>query len=122
MNSTFHCCSVIVLAVLAGSGCGLSCQPNVAASDPHLDVAASLNPIIVPAFGTAQLEATVTGGVPPYAFLWTQTQGPAATITTDTAQNTAVQFGGAGTYGFTVTVTDSIGTQATSLPVITTVQ
>ena len=123
MRLTTRSLMLIALSMILGMTSGAACWPEPApqASSSPLQVAADLNPIIVSAGGTAELRAYATGGVSPYTYQWTQTGGPTATIMAATAQASNVQFADAGQYSFVVTVSDDAGTQASSLPVVTTV-
>lgn len=73
---------------------------------PELDVQASATPQSIPPGQSTQLNATVSGGQPPYRFAWFPFRGlsdaavpnPVATVLTDT--------------GYTVTVIDAVGQTA----------
>lgn len=61
---------------------------------------------------TIQLTANTTCGVPPLAYSWVQTTGPAVTIPDPTIEPISVTFSGADVYTFVVTVTDAEGNNA----------
>lgn len=62
---------------------------------------------------TVVLSANVTGGIPPYTFLWTFGDGGSST-----AASPVHRYAGSGSYNASVTVTDSQGTTATKTFVV----
>lgn len=75
---------------------------------PPLNVAATATPSSIAPGGSSQLDVTVTGGVPPYTYGWTN----GATLNSATISNPVAMPVGTTTY--TVTVTDSTNTQSTA--------
>jgi len=73
-----------------------------------LTVSATANPTTVAAGNTSQLNAIVTGGVPPYSFAWS----PTPSLSDSTLANPVAKPATTTTY--TVTVTDSGGGQSAS--------
>ncbi|MBN2447537.1 MAG: FG-GAP repeat protein [Phycisphaerae bacterium] len=67
---------------------------------------------------TVELTATVTGGTTPYTYAWTQVSGPAATIADATANPATFVPQAAGTYTFSVTVTDAATTAGTGAALV----
>ena len=56
---------------------------------------------------TITVSATVSGGIGPFTFSWSQTEGPAATITNGSTANASVVPLAAGFHTFRATVTDT---------------
>lgn len=63
---------------------------------------------------TVTLHATATGGTGALSYVWTQTSGTTVTLSSTTVANPTWTAATAGTYGFHVVITDSLGASSSA--------
>jgi len=115
-NNTVPVGNVFSQSPVGGTTASAGSAVNLTVSSGIFSVQATANPSTVGPDGLSTLQATVTGGAPPYTYLWT----PDANFILPNGNTLAapVVFG-VSTMSYQVTVTDSHGAQASALVTLT---